>query len=140
MRITELMVLVRERRWAISRRNSSECFFGCSGNFSASLSPRISSSFTFISTACPFPSEATNSPVAEMHAPVVIRFVMASSKVSRLTTTCIVWMVEPSLRAINWLLRKVRTQPCAFTIWPFGSVASNSFILIRFIIVDNSLR
>jgi hypothetical protein len=49
-------------------------------------------------------------------------------------------MVEPSFKAINWLLRKVRIQPCAFTTWPEGLVVSNSLILIRFIFFDKDRK
>lgn len=42
-------------------------------------------------------------------------------------------MVEPSFMAINWLFRKVRTQPCTSTCWFSALLERSSLILVRFI-------
>src|SRR5690606_35202121 len=130
-----LKVPVRKRRCAISRKNSKLCFFGCNGYFSGSESPRIVSSLTLISTRCPFPRDSTSCPFTCTAAPVVIRFNKASSVFSKSTTACILLIDEPSLIAINWLFRKVLTQPFTITSLPNSSVFNNSFIRVCFIFI-----
>jgi hypothetical protein len=49
-------------------------FFGLQRIFSASLSPRISTSSAFTSTFCPLPNDSINVPVTFSEAEVVMRF------------------------------------------------------------------
>ncbi|MNY22300.1 hypothetical protein D3C86_1559000 [compost metagenome] len=124
---TALKVLVRKRRWAISLKNSRLCFLGCSGYFSASLSPSISIDVAFTSTLCPFPTDSTTIPFTAIAAPVVMRFNKASSVLLKSTTIWMFPMQEPSFIAINWLLRKVRTHPITVTSLLNSSVSSRLF-------------
>ena len=133
MRMTAPKVLVRDRKCEISRRNSSECRFGWSGNFSASQSPRISKVATFNSTAWPFACEGISSPTRERHAPVVIRFSVSSGNEFNVITACRLPRQDPSLMAMNWLFRKVRTQPWTSAGCPVIFVERRSLILERFI-------
>ncbi|MCY1524035.1 hypothetical protein D9M68_589520 [compost metagenome] len=131
---TALKVLVRKRRWAISLKNSRLCFLGCNGYCSALLSPKMSMVEALRSTFCPFPKDSTNVPVTASAAPVVIRFKRFSGIRLKSTTTCRLPMHEPSFKAINWLLRNVRTQPITVTCRLNSIVSSKSFIFSLFII------
>ena len=48
-------------------------------------------------------------------------------------------MVEPSFREMNWLLRKVRTQPIMVMGWPSGVVVRTDFIFVLFIVAAGLL-
>ena len=58
-------VLVRKRRCAFSRKNSSECFLGCSGYSSGSATPSTTIFFACTSTFCPLPIDSANTPVTD---------------------------------------------------------------------------
>ena len=113
-RMTAPKVLVRKRRWAMSRRNSNECFLGCSGYSSGLAGPNRPISFTESSTAWPLPIEATRTPLAHNEAPACMRASFSSGMTFRSMTSCRLLMVEPSLRAMKatfLLPRLLRTQP-----------------------------
>ena len=114
------------------RRYSREVFFFCSGYLTGSHSPNTSISFAWISTAWPLPTDSIRSPVTLMLAPVVIFAMSASSKLAMSATTCILFTVEPSLRAMNLICLLpllVLTQPFARTSCP-GVALRRSFTLL----------
>ena len=124
MRNTDPNVLVLKRKCAFSLKNSKECFLGCKGYFSASLSPKTSIAVAFTSTVCPLPWLSTTTPFTFKEAPVVMRFNIASSNSPKLATTCTLLLVLPSFNAMNWLFRKVRTHPMTTTSAPTADCAS----------------
>ena len=68
---------------------------------------------------CPLPTEVTNLPVTDKHAPVEICLSNSSSKLATSATIWILCTIDPSLRAINatfLLPRLVLTQPFTFTV------------------------
>ena len=98
MRKTVPNVLVRTRKCAISRKNSSECFLGWSGNFSASESPKISTVVATNSTAWPFAGEGCRFPVIARQAPVVMRLsILYYTEISAIKA-CKMCIVEPSFK------------------------------------------
>ena len=132
MRNTAPNVLVRGRKCAISRRNSIECPFFCNG-YVLSQVPSTSISRACTSTFCPEPTDSTITPFTLTQAPVVISFSISSSKLARSTTTCTLFIVEPSFSAIKFtclLPRRVRTQPFTLTIAPISVRFNKSTIFV----------
>ena len=132
-------VLVLGLRWAIVLRNSIECPFFWSGYVSGFASPYRVMSVACISTAWPLPTDSTRFPVAAMHAPVVIFFSSSSLKLAVSTTIWMLFIVEPSFRAMNAMFLFplfVLTQPFAVTSCP-GLLFSKSltFVLISSIFI-----
>ena len=71
-RVSAPMTLVRGRKWATSRRNSSVCGFGWIGYVSgSSTQPTTRSSSACISKGCPFAGDGTIAPVASTAQPAV---------------------------------------------------------------------
>ncbi len=71
-RVTAPMTLVRGRRCATSRRNSSVCGFGWIGYESgSSTQPTTRTAFACISKGCPFAGDGTIVPVASTAQPAV---------------------------------------------------------------------
>ena len=132
MRNTAPKVFVRGRRCAISRKNSRLCFFGCSGYSSTGASPKTSKDCTLISTLWPFPWLSTSSPVTAKQAPVVMRLSWFSSSFSKSTTHCRLANADPSLRAMNLLLLKLRTHPLTVMTLPnVGSCKIFEMLILR---------
>ena len=71
-RVTAPMTLVRGRRCATSRRNSSVCAFGWIGYESgSSTQPMTLTAFACISNGCPLAGDGTTTPVASTAQPAV---------------------------------------------------------------------
>src|SRR5574344_2022764 len=85
------------------------------------------------SQACPAPWLSTSVPSTQMQAPVVTCFSSSSSNCDGSATTCMLLMVEPSLRAIKSTAleeRWVRTHPFTQTVFPYSVDWRRSTILI----------
>src|SRR5207245_10662170 len=71
-RVAAALVLVRGRKCATSRRNSSECAFGWIGYVSgSSTQPTTLIALACISNGCPFAGDGTIVPVASSAQPAV---------------------------------------------------------------------
>ena len=124
--------LLRGRRCAIERRNSSECFFFCRGYSSAGHAPTSSTDDALTSSTCPLPLEATTSPITETAAPVLSSSITVSYDcMSPAATTCMPLRLEPSFTSTKenaFWERTVRTQPLSNTVLPIAfSPSSSSF-------------
>mmetsp|Transcript_18601 Transcript_18601/g.33170 ORF Transcript_18601/g.33170 Transcript_18601/m.33170 type:complete len:238 (+) Transcript_18601:1179-1892(+) len=138
-RATALMVLLRGRRWAISRRNSKVWRFFCSG-YVESQPPTNSTVAAFSSIVCFPPTEATISPDAMMEAPVAKAPSSSSSHpavLSGFSTTCSPPKLLPSVTSINancFWSRTVLHHPLISTLRPTApSPASLSSRILVFL-------
>ena len=127
-------VLVRGRRWAISRRNSRVCRFFWRGYSSGSAWPSTSRRLALISYFWFLPSDSTSSPTALTLQPVLKDSTRAKSGEEGSTTICRSVRVEPSL---IWMKetapeeRRVLTQPWTCTSPPAVSRLRMSLTLVR---------
>ena len=114
MRKAAPYLLVRERKCAMVRRNSSEWRFFWSGKVSGSARPNTVISLARTSHFWPLPGDSTSSPVTATHAPVLTPSSLSHAAVPSST---IHWMLprqEPSLSSRNekpLASRRVRTHP-----------------------------
>src|SRR6056300_1857869 len=75
-----------------------------------------------------------------MHDPVVIRFSSFSSSFSKSTTHWMVARHDPSLSAMNLLLRKERTHPLTVTVWPNCGWCRSCLMLIANVFTTKMLH
>ena len=107
-------LLVRGRRWAMVRKNSSECRFFCRGKLSGSARPYTSTCCARTSHFCPLPGEGTSSPVTRTAAPVAASPRPSWAGVPVSTMHCMLVRQEPSListKLKSLASRRVRIQP-----------------------------